>query len=108
MSDQFPKTTRHSPQPLDHGWPNVDQYVLNNRIIALLAAGDYRKAWSGGLWRMNREPWAWDGRTRCRTIRVNGMTGLGDNIQYVRFIPLLYKFCEDVVLTAPPDYRPTS
>lgn len=85
-----------------------------NRAVALLLAGDYARGWAEYEWR-HRQPWAkpisftqprWNGEDLAsRTILLYAEQGLGDTIQFSRFIPLVAARGATVVLACQPELR---
>ncbi len=81
--------------------PNAPE-AHHSLAIALLASGDYPRGWKEYEWRLQCSDTGgrigvrtfpqplWDGRPLDgKTIYVYGEQGLGDNIQFVRFLPEL-------------------
>ncbi|MBW1783334.1 MAG: tetratricopeptide repeat protein [Deltaproteobacteria bacterium] len=72
-----------------------------NRALACLLAGDYREGWKGYEWRMRMEDWKrrhphrsdrprWEGLSfKHKTVLVYHEQGLGDELQFVRFLPMV-------------------
>jgi Tfp pilus assembly protein PilF len=85
-----------------------------NRSLAMLAAGDYARGWVEYEWR-----WRWPGfptkrpafpqptwggvDVRDRTVLVYAEQGIGDTIQFVRYIPLLAERGARVLLACPTE-----
>jgi len=66
--------------------------IRSNFGYALLALGQYEEAWPHFLWRTRRpgnvrlaEP-AWDGAPTDKTVLIHAEQGVGDTIQFVRFV----------------------
>jgi Flp pilus assembly protein TadD len=81
-----------------------------NRALALLLAGDYERGWMEYEWRWQRKATQrrffsqplWDGTSlEGRTILLWCEQGLGDAIQFVRYVPLVKKHGGRVVLACP-------
>src|ERR671928_6933 len=90
----------------------VEQRDLAGLWMAAARAGDFLRAWDiadralavrGGAtcWHLPRhEQWVWDGRPLAgRRVLVRCYHGLGDTIQYARFLPRL---SGEVVVWAQP------
>lgn len=87
-----------------------------NRGLALLAAGDYEEGWKGYEWRwqvgdIGLQPRAieaprWDGAPlNGRTILVHCEQGLGDTLQFVRYLPMVAERGGRVVLECQPSLK---
>jgi hypothetical protein len=94
----------------------VDQKDLASSWMAAARGGDFGRAWQiadqalalrGGAtcWHLPRhEQWVWDGRPLAgRRVLVRCYHGLGDTIQYARFLPQL---SGEVVVWAQPELLP--
>ncbi|MBF0310483.1 MAG: tetratricopeptide repeat protein [Magnetococcales bacterium] len=78
-----------------------------DRALALLLTGEFRRGWEGYEWRWQRgepaprpfpQPW-WDGSDlNGRTLLVHAEQGLGDAIQFLRFLPGLKRGPGQVIL----------
>jgi tetratricopeptide (TPR) repeat protein len=77
--------------------PN-DATIRSNRALMLLLSGDYRAGWSEYRWRtkaMQPAPYVvkgpeWDGTPMPgKILLVHGEQGLGDTLQFVRYVPLI-------------------
>jgi tetratricopeptide (TPR) repeat protein len=77
--------------------PNYPE-VRRNRALAWLAQGEYSKGWSEYEWRFECEGFAqrsfaqprWDGSPLAgRKLLVYAEQGLGDTLQFVRYLPLV-------------------
>jgi len=78
-----------------------------NRAILFLLRGDFGRGWPEMEWRKNRsaagnfrfdEPlWLGDAAIAKRTVLVHWEQGLGDTIQFSRFLPLLRELGADVL-----------
>ncbi len=85
------------------------------RAMALLAAGDYLRGFTEYEWRFHEsEPLPnlpnaprWKGEPlEGRTLLVHGEAGLGDSLQFCRYIPMLReRTCRVVVQVPPPLVR---
>jgi tetratricopeptide (TPR) repeat protein len=78
---------------------------------ALLANGAYETAWPHFVWRVKQpgnarlaEP-QWDGAPTERTVLVHAEQGLGDAIQFCRFVPLAAARAR-ILLACPPTLTP--
>ena len=81
------------------------------RSMALLAAGDYARGFAEYEWRLHTRAIAptvlgaphWKGEPfERRTLLVQGEGGLGDILQFARYLPMLKTRGEQVVLCVPP------
>jgi len=83
-----------------------------NRSLVLLMAGDFARGWAEYEWRWRWSGFstkrpdfpqpAWDGGDPGnRTILVYGEQGIGDVIQFLRYVPLLARRGARVVLACP-------
>ena len=72
-------------------------WEVSDRIIAARAPGEQ-------CWHLPRhEQWVWDGRPLAdRTVLVRCYHGLGDTIQFARFLPLLASVAGETVVWAQP------
>lgn len=80
----------------------------------LLSRGDYAKGWQEHEWRLslrNREP-PWLDPARWKGERLNGQTlliraeqGLGDTLQFIRYLPLVKQRAGSVVVDVQPPLR---
>jgi Flp pilus assembly protein TadD/predicted enzyme related to lactoylglutathione lyase len=77
--------------------PNYAE-VRRNRGLALLAQGNYQQGWSEFAWRLECEGFGkrqfaqpqWDGSPLAgRTLLVHAEQGLGDTLQFIRYVPLV-------------------
>jgi tetratricopeptide (TPR) repeat protein len=85
-----------------------------NRAVTLLLAGDYERGWAAYEWRL-RQPWAkprrfavprWEGEELAgRTILLHAEQGLGDTIQFARYIPLVAERGGRVIIECQPELR---
>ncbi len=86
-----------------------------NRSLAWLQLGDYERGWAEYEWRWKRErsvprrlpqP-AWDGSPpEGRTLLVYMEQGLGDQIQFLRYVPLVQQQGGRVVVECPASLVP--
>jgi hypothetical protein len=72
-------------------------WEVSDRIIAARAPGEQ-------CWHLPRhEQWVWDGRPLAdRTVLVRCYHGLGDTIQFARFLPLLASVAGETIVWAQP------
>jgi Flp pilus assembly protein TadD len=88
-----------------------------NRAVALLRLGDYRQGWQEYEWRFGVRDFAlpatqpprpvWDGSEPAgRTILVRAEQGMGDTLQFARYIPLLIARGARVFLETQPPLKP--
>ena len=87
----FRDTLRREPACAEAHW---------NLALALLLAGEFREGWQEYQWRWRRDSFTspprgfsqpcWDGSPLAgRRILVHGEQGLGDTIQFLRYLPLV-------------------
>jgi len=86
-----------------------------NRGMARLASGDYRRGWvdwehrltcDGFVPRVTQGP-RWNGEPLAgQTLLVHAEQGLGDTLQFVRYVPLLERFGGRVLLEVQPALVP--
>src|SRR5437588_26655 len=59
-------------------------------------------------WHLPRhQQWVWDGRALAQqTVLVRCYHGLGDTIQFARFLPLLDNICRETIVWAQPSLIP--
>jgi tetratricopeptide (TPR) repeat protein len=84
----------------DHG------STLFNRALLYLLTGDFERGWKEYEWRWTKSPKrifrygkVWDGEPLSgKRIFIYGEQGLGDFIQFVRYLPLLQKMGAIVIL----------
>ena len=90
--------------------PEAPPSLRWNRAFALLLAGDYDRGFPAAEARFSRQgatspPWfdrSWDGRPlRGGRLLVACEQGLGDILQFVRFLPLARARVSELVLVAP-------
>ena len=97
----------------------VEQKDLAARWMAAARAGDFAAAWrisdralavrvGTTCWHLPRhEQWVWDGRPlQDRRVLVRCYHGLGDTIQFARFLPALGGVAREVVVWAQPQLLP--
>ncbi|MCP4255385.1 MAG: tetratricopeptide repeat protein, partial [Candidatus Scalindua sp.] len=77
--------------------PDYADAHLNNSFISLLK-GDYKTGWQEYEWRLQTKRYAlrsflqpmWDGSPlKDKTILIHSEQGMGDNIQFVRYLPMV-------------------
>ncbi|MGD9825578.1 tetratricopeptide repeat protein [Desulfobacter sp.] len=84
--------------------------TLLNRAFLYLLTGDFEKGWAEYEWRWNKSSRrkflngkVWDGEPLSgKTIFIYGEQGLGDFIQFVRYLPLLRNMGALVILESKP------
>src|SRR5438874_9398391 len=76
-------------------------WEVSDRIIAARAPGEQ-------CWHLPRhEQWVWDGRPLAdRTVLVRCYHGLGDTIQFARFLPLIRRVARESFVWAQPPLLP--
>ncbi len=88
-----------------------------NRALAWLLAGDFERGWPEYEWRWQRKDLIsskrsfsqplWDGSSLAgRTILLHAEQGLGDTIQFIRYVPLVKRRGGTVVLECQPALLP--
>jgi tetratricopeptide (TPR) repeat protein len=89
-----------------------------NRALSLLTLGDLQRGFAEYEWRWQRtgmrdtrrsygKPlWLGEYPLPRKTILLTAEQGLGDTIQFARYVPLLVKSGARVVLEAPPELKP--
>lgn len=88
-----------------------------NQALALLATGDYRRGFAAYEWRWKRTGmpqarrnygrplWLGEYPLARKTVLVHAEQGLGDTIQFARYIPQLARADATIVLEAPPELK---
>jgi tetratricopeptide (TPR) repeat protein len=86
-----------------------------NQALALLTVGDFRRGFEEYEWRWRRTGMPAHGRGRPlwlgeyplqgRTILLHAEQGLGDTIQFVRYVPLLARTGAKIVLEVQPQLK---
>jgi Flp pilus assembly protein TadD len=90
--------------------------ALFNRALALLALGDYRRGFADYEWRWRRtgmppqksrgKPlWLGEYPLARKTVLLHAEQGLGDTIQFARYVPTLAAAGAKVVLEVPPELK---
>jgi tetratricopeptide (TPR) repeat protein len=89
-----------------------------NRALSLLTLGDLQRGFAEYEWRWQRtgmrdtrrsygKPlWLGEFPLARKTILITAEQGLGDTIQFARYVPLLAKSGARVVIEAPPELKP--
>jgi len=88
----------------------------HNLSLALLLAGEYRQGWEKFEWRWQRNDYRalqrnfaqpqWDGRPLAgTTILLHAEQGLGDTLQFVRYVPLVAQRGGRVILECQPELQ---
>lgn len=87
-----------------------------NRALLLLQAGDYGRGWQEFEWRLKVPAQAgparrfaapmWHGRETAHTVLVHAEHGLGDTLQFVRYMSLVAPRCGAVILECQPELKP--
>jgi tetratricopeptide (TPR) repeat protein len=87
-----------------------------NAALSLLTLGDYERGFSEYEWRWKRtgmtahkdfrhRPWLGETPLNGKTILLHAEQGLGDTVQFVRYVPLLVRQGARVVLEVPPELQ---
>ena len=87
-----------------------------NESLALLTLGDYARGFAKYEWRWKRSgtgarprfrkpPWLGEIPLQGKTILLHAEQGLGDTIQFVRYVPLLAKDGAKVMIEAPRELK---
>jgi len=88
----FREAMRHNPENAEAHW---------NLSLTLLLNGNYRQGWPEYEWRFKRNKWQsfypyrhsvprWNGRSfQGRRLLVHDEQGLGDTLQFLRYLPLV-------------------
>lgn len=81
-----------------------------NRALAFLAQGDFERGWVEYEWRhrracvIQRPGIVWDGQSlEGKTILLHAEQGLGDTIQFVRYLPMVAAMGGRIVLECQPE-----
>ena len=96
---------------VDPGAPHVHY----NRAILWLSQGRFAEGWEEYEWRIKCRQFGtrqlpqprWDGRPlENETLLVHAEQGLGDNIQFLRYLPMVRERCRHVAVEVPADLLP--
>jgi Tetratricopeptide repeat/Glycosyltransferase family 9 (heptosyltransferase) len=91
----------------------IDPQIRVNRAVALLHAGRWEEAWRDYEWRFNRPGYAFASAAPLlpvleATTRLNGTRilvsheeGLGDSLQFARYLPMLARLGAEVIASVP-------
>ncbi len=85
-----------------------------NRAFVRLLKGDFRRGWRDFQWRFKIDRWktiypfrldlpVWDGTNIDGTLFVHDEQGLGDTIQFARYLELARRRCRKLVLETRPE-----
>jgi hypothetical protein len=99
---------------------SLEQRELAAQWMEAARAGDFSRAWeisdralalragSAPCWHLPRhEQWVWDGRPLAgQRVLVRCYHGLGDTLQFARFLPRLGRIAHSVVVWAQPELIP--
>ena len=111
--NRFPEALAHFRNVLAIDKQNADAH--HNEALVLLTLGDYRRGFEKYEYRWRRtgmptrhrnlgKPlWLGEYPLARKTILVHAEQGLGDVIQFVRYVPMLARTGAKVVLEAPPE-----
>jgi len=86
-----------------------------NLGMTLLQMGDFPRGWAESEWRWQTEQFTpfkcpqprWDGKDMLdRTLLVHTEQGAGDAMQFIRYIPLVARRCQRVILVCMPELTP--
>ncbi|MBI3838863.1 MAG: glycosyltransferase family protein [Planctomycetia bacterium] len=87
----------------------------SNRGLVLLSQGRLAEGWSEYEWRLRcpefrkrsfAEP-LWDGTLLCdKVLLVHAEQGLGDTLQFIRYLPLVESRCSNVIVAVQPSLLP--
>ena len=86
-----------------------------NHAVTLLLSGDFAAGWQEFEWRKRRfansfsalpKPEWQGGSLAGKTILVLAEQGAGDTIQFMRYLPLLAKRAQQVIMECPPSLAP--
>ncbi|MFZ5571688.1 MAG: tetratricopeptide repeat protein [Thermodesulfobacteriota bacterium] len=107
--DQYAEAVRRDPG-------HVEAHV--NRAFILLLNGRYKEGWPEYEWRLQRPDWLsvnhryadippWNDVTKSRDrILVIAEQGMGDTIQFSRYLPLVKSRCRKLLLHVQPELMP--
>ena len=88
--------------------------ALWNKSLLLLLTGDYPQGWPLYEARLRLKQtknlfpefpqMAWRGETdiRSKTLLIFAEQGLGDTLQFCRYLPVLQNHCQEIIMEAPP------
>jgi hypothetical protein len=88
----------------------IDAATQFNRSKAMLGAGQWQRAWQLAEWRLRLQPpprgvlpgESWQGWPAAREVTIWAEQGLGDTLQFVRWLPLLLASGRRVQLLVQP------
>jgi tetratricopeptide (TPR) repeat protein len=87
--------------------PQICGQIYNQLRLLRLGTRDYARAWNPKDWVLVHAdlPEVWDG-SPCRSLLVINSNGLGDFLQFLRFLPEAVRRVERVFLRVRPDLLP--
>lgn len=87
--------------------PRIHVQIYDQLRLLRLGTRDYARAWNPKDWGLvhGGSPELWDG-SPCRTLLVSNSNGLGDFLQFLRFLPEAVRRVERVFLRVRPDLLP--
>jgi hypothetical protein len=82
-----------------------EPFIHNQMVLAALAHGEYDAAWSRASWRaVATRMGHWNGDP-CDTLYIHNSNGLGDFLQFCRFVPETTRHCRRVLMGVPDRLR---